>query len=144
MQREPIYAALFELAWDGPTFKNPKETARILRHWNEVAPEEHPAFFMAQGRETVSQTAANGLPTKWLLEASLYIYVIRDGDRSPGEVINPILDVISSKLEATARGTPQTLGSLVEWARIEGTIETSEGTLGDREIAIVPVRILTA
>jgi len=142
--RENIYGALFELVWDQATFKNPKETARTLRHWNDVPPEEHPALFMAQGRETVATTAVNGLPTKWLLEATLYVYVIREGDRSPGEVINPILDVISGKLEANARSQPQTLGGLVEWARIEGSIETSEGTLGDREVALIPVRILTA
>lgn len=147
LTREPIFSALFDLVWPsadaGTTFKNDRSTARTLRHWNDVAPEEMPALFLAQGAQSVAQTAVNGLPTKWHLNATLYAYTKREGDLSPGEVLNPILDVLSGKLEANAAGFAQRLGGLVQWARIEGTIETSEGTLGDLEVALVPVKILT-
>ena len=144
MNREAIFSTLFELVWDDAVFKNAKATARILRHWSDVPPEERPALFQAQGGQTVMATAANGLPSKWMLAVTLYVYVSTDGVRSPGEILNPILDAITDKLMPNPMGTPQTLGGLVEWARIEGTIETSEGTLGTDEVAIIPVRILTA
>jgi hypothetical protein len=144
IEREPIYAALFDLVWEDAIFKNPRDSARILRHWADVPKEERPALFLTQGRETVVKTAANGFPTVWMLEATIYVYVTRGDHLTPGAVINPILDAISAKLEANARGLPQMLGGLVQWARIEGTIETSEGTLGEDEVALIPVRMLTA
>jgi len=143
MNREDIYAALFALVWDGNTFLNPEDQARTLKHWTDVPANQLPAMFMAQGRQTVGQTPANGLPPKWTLEARLYIYVGTRGATSPGAALNPILDVLTAKLNAGPTG-PQRLGGLVEWARIEGTIETSEGTLGDLEVAIVPVSMLFA
>lgn len=143
ISREPIFSAAFELAWDDAIFNNPKATARTLRHWNDVAPEEMPAMFLAQGNQSTLGTAANGLPTRWQLDASFYLYVRRDGDLSPGEVLNPILDALEAKFDPTAFG-PQTLDGLVQWARIEGTVETSEGTLGDLEVCIIPIRIMTA
>jgi len=140
MNREAIFSALFALV-SSPAALQTK--SRKLLHWNDVPASQRPALFQAQGRQTVAQPAANGLPTKWYLEASLYLYVSTEGAASPGEVLNPILDAITATLEPNAIGTPQTLGGLVQWARIEGTIETSEGTLGDTEVAIIPIRILT-
>jgi len=140
--REPIWAALFELIWDDATFRNDKATARILKHWSDVPPEERPSLFLAQGKEAPLAWAANGLPTRWQLEGLIYVYVTTDGVRSPGEILNPIKDTIERKLVQSPAGTPQRLGGLVQWARIEGTIETSEGTLGPDEVAIIPVRML--
>jgi len=140
MNREAIFAALFALVSTPPALVT---KSRKLLHWNDVPASQQPALFQAQGKQTVSQPAANGLPTKWVLDATLYVYVNTQGAASPGEVLNPILDAITAALDANAIGTPQTLGGLVEWARIEGSIETSEGTLGDQEVAMIPVRILT-
>lgn len=139
MNREAIYAALFALVGGAPGLAT---TSRKLKHWSEVPANQRPALFQAQGRETVAQPAANGLPTKWMLDATLYVYVGTAGAESPGEVLNPILDAITARLDANVMGTPQTLGGLVQWARIEGSIETSEGTLGDDEVALIPVRML--
>jgi len=141
MNREAIYSALFTLVSSPAGFVT---KSRKLLHWNDVPPTQQPAMFQAQGRETVVQPAANGLPTKWTLEATLYVYVNTQGAGSPGEVLNPILDALTAKLDPNPIGAPQTLGGLVEWARIEGSIETSEGTLGDQEVALIPIRILTA
>jgi hypothetical protein len=140
MNREAIYAALFALvsAADGLV-----TTSRKLKHWSDVPASQRPALFQAQARETVLATAVNGLPSRWLLEATLYVYVSTPGALSPGEVLNPILDAITVALAPTPAGAPQTLGGLVEYARIEGAIESSEGTLGDDEVALIPVRILT-
>lgn len=140
MNREPIFAALFDLVSVAPGLVT---MSRTLKHWSDVSAEERPALFQAQGGQTVVATAANGLPSKWMMEASLYVYVSTDGSASPGQVLNPILDAIEAMLAPNPMGVPQKLGGLVEWVRIEGTIETSEGTLGTDEVAIIPVRILT-
>lgn len=139
MNSEAIDAALLDLVWDGATFRTTKPEARILRHWNDVSPSGRPALFMAAGKRSVVKTAANGLPTHWHIERMLYVYVSTQGATSPGAVLNPILDTLCAKLEASAAGRPQTLGGLVHYARVEGAIETSEGTLGDTEVAIIPV-----
>lgn len=140
MNREAIYAALFALVSGADGLVT---TSRKLKHWSDVPASQRPALFQTQGRETVLATAANGLPSRWLLEATLYIYVSTPSSISPGEVLNPILDAIAEALAPTPAGTPQTLSGLVEYARIEGAIETSEGTLADDEVALIPVRILT-
>jgi hypothetical protein len=139
MNSEAIDAALLDLVWDGATFRTTKAEARILRHWNDVSPSSRPALFMAAGKRSVIRTAANGLPTHWHIERILYLYVSTQGAISPGAVLNPILDTLCARLEANAAGQAQTLGGLVQFARIEGAIETSEGTLGDTEVAILPI-----
>jgi hypothetical protein len=140
MNREAIYAALFALVASAPGLVT---ASRKLRHWSDVPAGKRPALFQTQGRETVVTTAANGLPARWMIEATLYLYVSSTSATSPGEVLNPILDAIAAKLDPGPAGAPQTLGGLVHYARIEGAIETSEGTLGDDEVALIPVRILT-
>jgi hypothetical protein len=143
MNREPIYAALFDLikvACGPDTFVT---TSRLLKHWADVPATQRPALFQTQKNET-AQKSNPGLPTVWHLEATLYIYVSTRGATSPGEVLNPILDAIDAAMDFSSPGNPQTLGGLVQWARIEGTIETYEGTLGNDECALVPIKMLAA
>jgi hypothetical protein len=139
MNREAIYAALFSLAAAAPGLST---TSRKLLHWNDVPASQRPAMFMSQKSETAINTT--GLPTKWMLTVDLYVYVSTAGEEYPGAVLNPILDYIASALDYRPAGLPQTLGGLVQWARIEGTIETDEGTLGNDAVCIIPVQMLTA
>ena len=138
MNREEIYAALFDLVSAAPGLVT---TSRKLKHWSDVQRSERPALFQVQKSETPKQQT--GRPAAWLLHVDLYLYVSTAGAVSPGEVLNPILDHLAGALDNRAAGVPQTLGGLVQWARIEGAIETSEGALGDDEICIVPVQLLT-
>lgn len=139
MNREAIYGASFALAASAPGLVT---TSRKLKHWNDVSSSEMPALFQAQGKETLVKPAINGLPSVWMLEATLYLYVWTEGADGPGQVLNPLLDGITSLFDANVVGAPQTLGALVQWARIEGTIETSEGTLGNLEVCLIPIRML--
>lgn len=139
MNREPIYAAIFALVASTPGFVT---TGRKLLHWNDVQPHQQPALFQAQKRETATQST--GRPTVWGGAVDLYVYANTAGAVSPGTVLNPLLDAIDALFEHHPARGPQTLGGLVQWCRIEGTIETSEGTLGDQEVAIIPIRFLTA
>ncbi len=80
----------------------------------------------------------------WGLQVDLYIYCSNGGNDnlSPGEVLNPLLDAIEVALAPDNIVTRKcTLGGLVQHCWIEGTVETFEGTLGDREVAIVPIII---
>lgn len=139
MTREPIYSALFALVAAAPGLVT---TSRKLLHWADVPASQRPALFMAQKREAIVQST--GRPAVWTLTVDLYVYVSTQGATSPGAVLNPILDAISTALDyRPGPGVPQTLGGLVQWARISGAIETDEGTLGSEAVAIIPVNILS-
>lgn len=139
MNSEAIYAALFALVSAAPGLVT---KSRKLKHWGDVPASERPALFQAQ--KTLAFIQQTGLPSKRILTVDLYLYVHTAGAASPGEVLNPLIDDITAKLDNQPFGTPQTLGGLVEYARIEGAIETDEGTLGDDAVAIIPVSILSA
>ncbi len=139
MTREDIFSGLFNLVTTAPGLVT---TSRKLLHWDSVQPSEMPALYQAQGNQTAM--AVTRLPTRWLLSATLWIYVSTQGEKSPGEVLNPILDAITTALDQAFPGVPQTIGGLVEYVRIEGAIETFEGTLGSLEICRIPVVMLTA
>lgn len=138
IQREPIFAAL---AARLGTLPGVVTFSRRLRHWNDVAAVEQPAVFLAQGAQNA--TTDTGLPTIWTLSADLYVYVRTDGGQDPGPILNQVLDAIDAALapDNDVAGR-QTLGGLVHYCRIEGAIETDEGTLGDQAVAIIPISIL--
>src|SRR4051812_14844631 len=135
MSREACKIALFNLIaglqFDlgsglvGFTTKSTK-----LKHWNDVSPTAQPAFFLSQGPQTPMPPPAPGGPRAWHFDYFGRVYVNTQGSVDPASVLNPILDAIDAAF-VSAAGIPQTLGGLVEWARIDGTIETFEGTLGD-------------
>lgn len=135
IQRESIYAALFAKLAGSASYTT---ASRRLRHWNDVPTEQQPALFMAQ-RNEVAKTV-RGLPTEWTLTVDVYVYARTDGGLDPGPIINPLVDAIEAALAPTIEQV-QTLGGLVHWCRIEGAIETDEGTLGDQLVAIIPVSI---
>ena len=138
MNRETIYAALFTKlsSMSGIVTKS-----RILVHWDEVSTRDQPALYQTQISETPIQT--KGMPTKWNLKAQIHLYANRGGDHKaiPSQTINTMIDNIESILKPDSNGF-QTLGGLVSHCWISGTILTSEGLLGDQEVAIVPIDIL--
>lgn len=139
MNREAIYAALAAKLASAPgvvTF------SRKLKHWNDVSPIEQPALFQAQKSETAARTT--GLGPVWSLEVVLYLYVNTAGDTSPTVTLNAVLDAILAALAPLPVQEKQTLGGLAHDCRLEGAIETDEGTLGDQAVAIMHIRIITA
>ena len=140
MNRETIYGGLFAQlsAIEGLNTKS-----RLLKHWTDVPVDLQPALFQAQVREVAITTT--GLPTKWELHLQIYIYVRTDGIESPSIKMNPLVDAVVNVIQARNVITGKNnLGGLanVEWARIDGTIETDEGVLGNQAVAIIPVQIL--
>ena len=139
--REPIYAALFDLAAGAAGFVTAE---RRLRHWSDVAPAEQPALFMTQKSE-VASVKMLGAPTVWTLLVEFYLYAhSSDPYLSPATVLNPLVDAVEAALAPAATTGLQDLGlpSMVQHAYIAGKIETEEGVLGDQAIAIIPVEIL--
>ena len=149
VSRESLYAALFAkfaslsfTSGDATTFIT---NSRRLKHWEEVEPEGFPCLFQVQAKETVKQV--RGLPPKWGLELLLYIYVKTNGQSDPtaipSQLLNPIMDAIDTALRPDdLKSGTCTLGGLVSHAWISGPVETSEGNLGDIEVAVVPIEIV--
>jgi hypothetical protein len=138
--REAIYSALFALVSGLSGFVT---TSRRLRHWTDVAPEEKPALFQAQ--KTQGAAPVTNQPTRWHLYADLFVYVDtgQDPDAVPATLLNNLVDAIDAALSPNpVTAAPQTLGGLVTYCRISGTILTDEGTLGSQAVAIIPVEIL--
>ena len=139
--REPIYAALFQLAANAAGFAT---VDRRLRHWSDVGPAEQPALFMSE-KGSHAQIKALGAPVVWTLSAELFVYAhSADPYLSPASILNPLLDAIEAALAPAPATGIQDLGlpAMVQHAYISGRIRTDEGVLGDQAIAIVPVEIL--
>jgi hypothetical protein len=137
--RETILAALFQRLSAIPGFQT---ASRRLKHWTDVAPAEQPALFQVQKGET--WTARQGLPPARRLSVELFVYVSTAADpaTAPSQVMNPLIDAIEAALAPDPGLLDQTLGGLVDHARIAGRIESDEGLLGDQAVAIVPIDIL--
>lgn len=139
LNRELIYGALFTRL-QALTSQGFVTVSRRLRHVNDVLDTEMPALFMAQGKETPSYEA--GRTPIWYLRCTLYVYIKDPAGAVPGQLANSLMDAV------TAVFTPDnpnvnsfTIGGLVHHCRIDGTIETDEGTLGEQMIAIIPIEM---
>lgn len=140
MNREAIYGGLFTQLSAIPGFVT---KSRLLKHWTDVPSDLQPAIYMAQGKESANTKPR--LPTEWLLNVTLYIYVRTDGITAPATVLNPLIDAVVGVVQQRHVITGNNnLGGIagVEWARVEGAIDTDEGTLGNQAVAIIPVQIL--
>jgi hypothetical protein len=137
MTREPIYSALFAKL---QSVAGIITCSRRLQHWSNCPDDQQPAIFMAQG-DQVADHQGKGIPYKWELNISVYVYVRVNEGAAPAPVLNPILDQIESILNGPV-GMAQTLGGLCDVCYIDGAIQTFEGTLGEQEVAIIPIKIL--
>ena len=139
--REPIYAALFDLAAQAANFVT---TSRRLRHWSGLTAAEQPALFMRQKAER-AVVATLGAPTVWTLVVELYVYAHASNPYvAPATVLNPLIDGVEAALAPLPATGLQNLGlpAVVQHAYIAGKIETDEGVLRDQAVAIIPVEIL--
>jgi hypothetical protein len=139
MKRETCYQALFKRLQQMPT---PVQCERILPHHEDVPANLQPAVFMTVTSQTAEQVT--GLPTKYHLDAKVWIYAHRDtAGVVPSVAVNQILDELDEVLRPpVGPAFKQTLGGLVEHCWIEGEIHTDEGWLGLQSIAVVPLRML--
>lgn len=135
--REAIYSALFAKLQASADFVT---ASRRLEHWGDVPSVNQPAIYLAQ-RGELAQTVP-GQPTAWTLQVDVYLYAsTTDKNRSPGEVLNPLIDAVVTAMAPDVLTGKCRLGGLVEHAVIDGRIETDEGALGDQGVAIIPITL---
>jgi len=121
--------------------------SRRARNYAQVGPNEQPALYLLQRRETADQTR-RGVPTIWHLHASIYIYARNEldgaGAGSGGsDVLNPLLDAVENALYPfPSPGQVVTLGGLVSRVFIDGEVEVDEGNVDNQAVAIIPVTII--
>lgn len=137
--RETVWAALFQLFAAKLPAAGFVVVERRLKHWNDVPAIQQPYFCQAQTGENIVQE--RGKPPVYLLRGDLYLYARTDGNLDPGPVINPLMDAVEAAIKPSGLEEVQTLGGLVHWCRIEGDVETDEGTLGPQSVAIIPIVI---
>jgi hypothetical protein len=149
MSREAIKSGLFNLIaglqfdiGGGPQSWISSSTK--LKHWDDVDRSLQPAFFLSQGPQTPLPPPAPNGPRAWHYDYTGRVYVNTAGQQDPASVLNPILDAITDAFDPLKIGSPQTLSGLCQWIRLEGPIETFEGTLGDQEVALIQFRALIA
>jgi len=136
MRREIAYTALFDLL---QTMNGVTTFGRVLPNYDDVSSSFQPALYLTLATQEARQT--KGMPTIYALKAKLWMYAHRDTNGEvPSIQINNFLDQLDAILAPNP--TPdftQTLSGKVLHCFIDGVIETFEGTLGNQEIAVVPI-----
>lgn len=147
---EPIYAAVFALAQTVTTWK---VAERRLRHPDDLDPDnDYPALLQVQVSDHLEPDKESQLyglksSSEDILRLHFLIFVHAGaGNEWAASVLNPILDGIKAAF-AVSDGRPgeqhfQTLGGLVQYATVSGTISMYETVRGTAIMAIVPIKIL--
>lgn len=137
--RESVYAALFAILQGAYAWQT---VSRRLQNLQDLQPEAFPAAYQLQGNQKL--TYQGGTPTvgEWQAQWLLYAYSA-DTTVPPSTQLNAMVDAVLAALKPNPGPLQRnTLGGLVEYAAAEGDIEIFEGVLGDRAIAVIPIRIL--
>lgn len=140
--RETVFAALFQVLQNAYPWQT---CSRTVKNIQDVQPESFPAAFQIQG--TQAQHFKGAVPTvgDWNAQWILYAYS-DDPDVASSTQLNAMVDAAIAALAPPEYGPDQkfSLGGLCEFCAVEGNVEIFEGVLGQRAIAIVPIRILIA
>jgi hypothetical protein len=137
--REQVFAALFDQL---KTLPGLATCDRRLKSIQDIPDEGFPAAYQMQGNQKLTYEGTtpplNTWPASWIL-------CVREPDQSqpPSTKLNQIIDAACAVIQPQpAALTKNTLGGLVEYVAIEGDIEIFEGVLGDRALAILPLKIV--
>lgn len=145
---EPIYQALFELVSGSYAFVSKQ---RRKRNPDDIKAEQMPALFQWQLDDVTApdmESKQYGLKevSKDTLTVTLMVMAHSGvSNEFPTTLLNPIVDAIKSSFNVQGPpGLPhfQTLGGLVEYAVVSGTIEFYETTKSSSAMAIIPIKIL--
>lgn len=135
---ESIYAALFAL---GQGVAGLKSASRRLANAQNVPLESAPALYQVQLQQKADFQGA--VPTRWELSCMWVVVVVQSDETQPmTPTLNPILDAVTAALAPSPAMSKQTLGGLVEYAAIDGNIDISEGVMGDRTVAFIPIKVI--
>lgn len=145
--RETVYAALFVLLNGLATGGSPllKIASRRLAPIEDAQPENLPAAYQVQDDQSYIKPSTS-MPARMEWGAYWFVYgYSADPAVAPSTVLNTLVDALVGKtgvLTPTGGADKQTLGGIVEDAAVSGKIQIFEGLLGDRCVAIIPLRIV--
>lgn len=141
MTLEPVYAALFaKLGTLSATFNT---ISRRLAFVEELAPELFPAVYQLQTDIGTKALTMHG-PIVWTIDAHWYVYAHQPITTLPSTtVLNPLIELAVSLL-GTSDGSPGTITVAGDTMglMLNGQIQIFEGLLGDRAVAVIPVRVI--
>jgi hypothetical protein len=154
MKREPIYDALLGLLQQlqSPPYVTTWPTIQVnlgFRTYEDA--QIQPAIFIEPLKEAA--VYQRGLPTKWKLQAAVWVYVRSDTINLGIQNLNAFMDAIEAILSPVGSnaGAPSdngyvlTLNELVQYAAIQGEVEISGGYLQNNQtVARIPLEILVA
>jgi len=137
--RETIFAALFDVLQNAYPWVT---CSRRLENIQDLSPNVFPAAYQLQGNQALKYQGVT--PTVGTWDATWLLYSYSDDPRvAPSTPLNAMVDAVLAALKPNDGPVLRnTLGGLVEYAAAEGNIEIFEGVLGDRALAIVPIKIL--
>lgn len=141
---EPIMAALFALAQSVNSPATPfKIMSRRFRHFNDVKPEEMPAFFQMQFPGIKTERGERGIPVK---KRRAYWAVYLPKSQGLNDVVSPLMnqyyDALSNVLLPGGPQGRQTLGGLCINAYEDGMGLADEGLLTTPSMILIPITIL--
>lgn len=139
--RETVMGALFALLSPTPGFAS---VSRRMTLPAQVAPADQPALMLWEQPETERiRTAA---PPRHLYEVwAVIVFTNPDPTIAGATIINPLLDALEAQLAVDDFGRNVcSLGGLVHYARVEGTIikETGDTDPSGLGGAVVPIKIM--
>lgn len=137
MTRKPIMLALFALLPAAGYVTR----SRVLEHILKVPPERMPAQYLTHAGIEQPTPLGHGVKNKWQFNPKVYLYFARTADDVPSDLLADALDAVEAAFTPPPAVDAITLGGLVKHARIQ-SIETDEGTLGDKAMAIVTLDVL--
>jgi hypothetical protein len=76
------------------------------------------------------------------VEIWIYSNAGQDPNLAPDITLNNLCTAVRNALKPDYRGAPQTLGGLVQWARVEGESTYDPGDLDKFSKALIPVKVL--
>lgn len=146
--REVIWAAFYALVGATADYVT---KSRIPKHWDMVSSDQMPALFMVQKAEDIT-TAGIKQRRKHVLSGDLYVYVFSgDPTISAASLLNPLVDAAEAAIYGPQPAIkPQQLIipgyplGVIQEARVVGKIETDEGTLGQKAVAIIPFELIAS
>jgi hypothetical protein len=136
--REAVYATLFAKLQAVPGLVT---VSRRLQNVQDMQPEQLPAAFQLQGQQDARFTGANPTTNTWRADWLLYAYD-DDPTSAPSVGLNAMIDAAVAALAPPPYADKQTLGGLVEYAAIDGSIQVFEGALGNRAVAVLPITLV--
>lgn len=147
VSRETIFTALFAKVWAAYAWKNDQAMARRLKLWADVDPVNRPALFQFEGGEEGYTYSQEPMP-KRTLRPTLFVYTTAPEGVIGSTLQNNILDAIETALAPSyadqlgGGGMRQTLGGLVHYCRINGSIFRDPGDLDNDGMLRIPLEIL--